>query len=160
GGATVGGFGVRSGIGRVRRATVALGVFAAAVAAARADDMAGEADVVLKGGALGDGTGAPRRPAGGAIKGGRAAAAGAFPGGPGARVIDVNGLVVAPGFIDLHNHSDEAILKPRTRNNLNFQTQGVTTIVTGNCGGGALDVRKYFDAIDRHGAGTNVIHLV
>jgi len=36
----------------------------------------------------------------------------------------------------------------------------VTTVVTGNCGGGALDVRKYLDEIDRHGAGTNVVHLV
>ncbi len=36
----------------------------------------------------------------------------------------------------------------------------MTTIVTGNCGGGVLDVAKYFAAIDAHGAGTNVIHLV
>ena len=44
--------------------------------------------------------------------------------------------------------------------NRNYLTQGVTTIVTGNCGGGALDVAKYFAAIDAHGAGTNVIHLI
>ena len=39
-------------------------------------------------------------------------------------------------------------------------TQGVTTIVTGNCGLGVVDAAKYFAAIDAHGAGTNVIHLV
>ena len=36
----------------------------------------------------------------------------------------------------------------------------MTTIVTGNCGGGALDVAKLLDAVDAHGAGTNVIHLI
>ena len=70
------------------------------------------------------------------------------------------GLIVAPGFIDLHTHSDEGIARPRTRLNANYLTQGVTTIVTGNCGGGVLDVARYFAAIDAHGAGTNVIHLV
>ncbi len=39
-------------------------------------------------------------------------------------------------------------------------TQGVTTIVTGNCGLGVIDAGKFFTAIDAHGAGTNVIHLV
>ena len=68
--------------------------------------------------------------------------------------------IVAPGFIDLHTHSDEEILKPGSRLNLNYLTQGVTTVVTGNCGSGPIDVAKYLAAIDAHGAGTNVIHLV
>ena len=84
------------------------------------------------------------------------------------RTIDARGLVAAPGFIDLHSHSDlpiyeggeSPILVPRTRYNYNFTSQGCTTIVTGNCGKGALDTRKYFDGIDRNGAGTNVVHLL
>jgi predicted amidohydrolase YtcJ len=118
------------------------------------------ADVVFKGGTVVDGTGAPRRPADVAVRGDRIVAVGSFEVEPGAKVIDASGLIVAPGFIDLHTHSDEGIIRPRTRLNANYLTQGVTTIVTGNCGGGALDVARYFAAIDAHGAGTNVIHLV
>jgi predicted amidohydrolase YtcJ len=72
----------------------------------------------------------------------------------------MSSLVVAPGFIDLHTHSDEEIVKPETRLNLNYLTQGVTTVVTGNCGSGPVDVAKYLAAVDANGAGTNVIHLV
>lgn len=118
------------------------------------------ADVVLQGGLVVDGTGAPGRRADVAIKGDRIVAVGDLEPGAGATVIDAKDWVVAPGFIDLHSHSDENILKPKTRSNFNFQTQGVTTIVTGNCGGGILDVEKYFRTLDEQGAGTNVIHLI
>jgi predicted amidohydrolase YtcJ len=118
------------------------------------------ADVVLKGGTLVDGTGAPRQRADVALRGDRIVAVGKFEADPNAKVVDVSALIVAPGFIDLHTHSDTGITQPKTRLNQNYLTQGVTTIVTGNCGGGALDVAKYFAAIDEHGAGTNVIHLV
>src|SRR4051794_10325886 len=118
------------------------------------------ADVVLRGGTLVDGTGAPGRRADLAVRGERVVAVGSFEAEPGAKVIDASGLIVAPGFIDLHTHSDEGITRTPTRLNANYLTQGVTTIVTGNCGGGALDVARYFAAVDSHGAGTNVIHLV
>ncbi len=118
------------------------------------------ADVVLKGGTVIDGTGAPRRQADVAIRGDRIVAVGAFSIDPKARVIDASAWIVAPGFIDLHSHSDRVITKPKTRSNLNYQDQGVTTIVTGNCGHGVLDVAAMLDEIDKEGAGTNVIHLV
>jgi N-acyl-D-aspartate/D-glutamate deacylase len=141
-----------------------LGCGSAAVALSNGDGQADPApvaaDVVLAGGLLIDGTGAPGRVADVAFKGDRIVAVGSFRADPKARVVDVNGLVVAPGFIDLHTHSDEVILKARTRSNRNYQAQGVTTIVTGNCGFGVLDVRAYLDAIDAKGAGANVIHLV
>jgi predicted amidohydrolase YtcJ len=136
-------------------------VLAACTAEGRAAPPAGiAADLILRGGTLIDGTGAPGRRADVAIRGDRIVAVGSFPAEPGARVIDASGLIVAPGFIDLHTHSDEGITRPRTRLNANYLTQGVTTIVTGNCGGGVLDVAKYFAAIDAHGAGSNVIHLI
>ncbi len=118
------------------------------------------ADIVLKGGTLIDGTGAPGRLADVAVRGDRIVAVGSFQTEPGAKSIDASGLIVAPGFIDLHTHSDSGITQAATRLNTNYLTQGVTTIVTGNCGGGVLDVARYFTAIDAHGAGTNVIHLV
>jgi predicted amidohydrolase YtcJ len=120
------------------------------------------ADVVLKGGTVVDGTGAPRRRADVAIRGDRIVAVGTFAVAPGStpKVIDASAWVVAPGFIDLHSHSDGPIVANRTRANRNFQTQGVTTIVTGNCGGGALDVARLLDEVDARGAGTNVIHLI
>jgi predicted amidohydrolase YtcJ len=131
-------------------------------ATARVDDKTPwiVADVVLKGGTLIDGTGAPPRLADVAFKGERIVAVGSFECDPKARIIDVSSLYVAPGFIDLHNHSDSEITKPRTRLNANYLTQGVTTIVTGNCGKGVLEVDKYLATIDGQGAGTNVVHLV
>jgi len=78
----------------------------------------------------------------------------------GAIRLDCTGLVVAPGFIDLHNHSDNPILKRDTRGNVNYLLQGCTTIVTGNCGSGHVDVAKYLASIDADGAGTHVAHLL
>src|SRR5438067_186775 len=65
------------------------------------------ADVVLKGGLLIDGTGTPGRRADLAVRGDRIVAIGSFEADPKARVIDASSLIVAPGFIDLHTHSDE-----------------------------------------------------
>ena len=118
-----------------------------------------DADLLLKGGTLIDGTGAPGQKADVALKGDRIVAIGQID-APEAEVIDVGGKIIAPGFIDLHSHSDGGIVEADRRSNLNFLRQGVTTVVTGNCGGGALDVGAYFGSIDKNGAGTNVIHLI
>jgi N-acyl-D-aspartate/D-glutamate deacylase len=69
-------------------------------------------------------------------------------------------LIICPGFIDLHNHSDQEILVNETRSAMNYLTQGCTTLVTGNCGSGPIDVAEYYDAIDQKGAGPNVMHLL
>jgi N-acyl-D-amino-acid deacylase len=119
-----------------------------------------QADYVIRGAVVHDGTGEAGRKADVAIRGERIVAVGQFDVDGNPRVIDGTGLVVAPGFIDLHTHCDGGIVQPATRLNLNYLTQGVTTIVTGNCGSGPVDVAAYFKKIEEGGAGTNVVHLL
>ena len=52
------------------------------------------------------------------------------------------------------------ILKPESRDAMCYLTQGCTTLVTGNCGGGRADIGKYYDDIDTEGAGINIAQLV
>jgi N-acyl-D-amino-acid deacylase len=119
-----------------------------------------DADLLLSEGTIYDGSGGEGALGDVAIKEGKIAAVGKFRRGDILRTIDCTGLIVAPGFIDLHNHSDAAIVSPEARANVNFLTQGCTTIVTGNCGGGPIRVKEYYDKIDAAGAGTNVAHLL
>lgn len=91
-------------------------------------------DLVITGGMLVDGTGSPARPACIGIDGDTIAYVGKDR-VRGKRAIDAAGSVVAPGFIDIHGHSDFTLLvDPRAASKL---TQGVTTEVVGNCGGWA-----------------------
>ena len=106
-------------------------------------------DVVIKGGTVFDGTGAPGRRVDIALQGDRLLAIGTdLATGPDTKVVDAAGLFIAPGFIDLHTHSDDEIIAARTQSNYNYLTQGVTTIVTGNCGFGPVDVASYYARID------------
>jgi N-acyl-D-aspartate/D-glutamate deacylase len=107
-----------------------------------------------------DGSGKPGLSGAIAIQGDRIVAVGRFAVQGQPRVIDGKGLIVAPGFIDLHTHSDNPIVRPATRANLNYLMQGVTTIVTGNCGSGPVDVAAFYKEIDEHGAGSNVAHQI
>jgi N-acyl-D-amino-acid deacylase len=89
-------------------------------------------DILIRGGEVIDGTGAPGRMADVAIRNGRIAAIEANRTESAARVIDAHGCVVAPGFIDIHTHSDFTLpLNPRAECKIR---QGVTTEVVGNCG--------------------------
>lgn len=125
-----------------------------------ASEPAVEADVVIRGATIVDGTGKPAYRGNLAIRGERIVGVGAFQVAGQPRVIDGTGLVVAPGFIDLHTHSDTQLGLPATRANLNYLLQGVTTVVTGNCGSGPVDVAAQFKKLAAGGVGTNVIHQV
>ena len=89
-------------------------------------------DVLIQGGLVVDGTGAPPRRADLGLRGARIEAVGEFSGARGARVIDAAGLVVAPGFIDSHAHDDQAVF--HRSSSLAKLSQGVTSVVVGNCG--------------------------
>ena len=90
------------------------------------------ADYILRGGEVIDGTGRARFRADVTIIGDRIAAVGAAERQAGAREIDVSGKIVAPGFIDVHTHDDRALFA--TPEMSAKASQGVTTVVTGNCG--------------------------
>ena len=79
------------------------------------------------------------------------------------RIVDGKGLIAAPGFIDLHTHCDTgspSIADEKGRDNDCYLFQGVTLVVTGNCGMGPTDVKEFFAKLDKNGVGTHVIHQV
>src|SRR4029079_13425243 len=76
------------------------------------------------------------------------------------QTIDCKGLIVCPGFIDLHNHSDSTITRDSGRSARCYLTQGCTTLVTGNCGGGPVDIARFYDELDAKGTGINIATLV
>ena len=99
-------------------------------------------DLLIRGGALIDGSGAPAMAGDLAIADGaiaRIAAPDAISPRAARRTIDVEGCMVAPGFIDAHTHDDMAVLK--TPEMLPKISQGVTSVVVGNCGISAAPIR-------------------
>ena len=96
-------------------------------------------DTVIRGGTIVDGSGKPGITGDVALDGGKIAQAGGKA-GPGKREIDANGLLVTPGFVDVHTHYDgqatwDSELAPSS-------WHGVTTVLMGNCGVGFAPVRK------------------
>jgi len=84
-----------------------------------------DADLVISGGNLHTGDGKPAQTGDIAIKGDRIVAVGTFQVSGNPRRIDAKGMIVAPGFIDLHTHSDYPMQKTPTNANLNYLLQGV-----------------------------------
>ena len=97
-------------------------------------------DIIIRGGTIVDGTGAPQRVADVAIEDGIIVAIAPTIDGPAREVIDATGRLVTPGFIDIHTHYDgqvswDTLMEPSS-------SHGVTTVVVGNCGVGFAPVRR------------------
>ncbi|MEQ1797025.1 MAG: D-aminoacylase [Lacibacter sp.] len=74
------------------------------------------------------------------------------------KIIDAKGLIVAPGFIDVHGHIESGIFERPTADNYIYD--GVTTVITGNCGGSADDLHQFFTRIDSMHTSINIASLI
>jgi N-acyl-D-aspartate/D-glutamate deacylase len=135
-------------------------------------------DLVVRGGKIVDGTGNPWYYGDVALRGDRIVAVGRVPAGSGRREIDARGLVVAPGFIDMHSHSDYVLLEDG--NAQSKIRQGVTTEVLGEGTSAGpyqgelpprgvsvagesrkwTTLRGYFEAVERAKISVNVVSYV
>jgi len=136
-----------------RAAALCIGLFMTLHAA----ETTAQYDIVIRGGTIVDGTGRPRFTGDVAIRAGRIVAVGQAK-GKARQTIVAKGLVVSPGFIDLHSHADRGILEFRSAEN--YIRQGVTTLVCGNCGSSPVDLGAFFQGLRDGGAGVNVAMLI
>lgn len=114
-------------------------------------------DLIIKNGRIVDGTGNSWFYGDVGVRNGRIAAVGKLDGAA-AKVIDAKGLIVAPGFIDVHTHIEGNDLRVPTAPN--FIMDGVTSVVTGNCGGSNTEIGAYFRQLDSIRMSINVATLI
>ncbi len=117
-----------------------------------------QADILIKNGKILDGTGNSWYYADIAIKDGKILKIGRLENYTAPKIIDASGLLVAPGFIDVHTHIEGDEMQNPTADN--FILDGVTTVVTGNCGSSAPDLHRYFRQLDSVKLSVNVASLL
>jgi N-acyl-D-amino-acid deacylase len=119
---------------------------------------AADYDILIRNARVVDGTGNPWYRADVGVRDGRIAAIGRLSTATAYKTIDAAERVIAPGFIDVHTHVEGAIEKvPRADN---YILDGVTSIVTGNCGGSRLTLGQWFAEVEKLGLGLNVASLI
>lgn len=114
-------------------------------------------DLVIVNGRIVDGSGNPWFRGSVAVTKGRIVRVGWFDTSNAKRVIDAKGKIVAPGFIDVHAHTENIYDQPLAEN---FIRMGVTTLVTGNCGGSTGNVGEFLDRIKTRPLAINISTLI
>lgn len=114
-------------------------------------------DLVIGNARIVDGTGNPWYRGSIAIKDGRVAKVGRYYRLAGKYYIDAKNQIVAPGFIDVHAHTEDIYEYPEAQN---FIRMGVTSLVTGNCGGSTVDVAEFLGRIKAKPLAVNIATLI
>lgn len=115
-------------------------------------------DLILKNGLIVDGTGDQAYAGDIAIIGNRIVKIGSLKESKAIETIDASGLVVTPGFIDVHTHCDRGIKRVPTVDN--YILQGVTTVIGGNCGGHPFPLQELFNDLEETGISINFGSLI
>jgi N-acyl-D-amino-acid deacylase len=114
-------------------------------------------DLLITNARIVDGSGNPWFRADVAIKDGRIARIGRLGPDTANRTIDARGQILAPGFIDVHTHVESVYNSPAAEN---FVRMGVTTLVTGNCGGSTTEVAEFLGRINKEPLAINLATLI
>jgi len=141
---------------RTRR--IALVAFVGAAAGLARDGELPLYETLIRNARIVDGSGGAWYRADIGVSRGRIARIGRLTGARARRVIDAQDRVAAPGFIDVHTHVEREL--PARPDAVNLVADGVTSIVTGNCGGSALPIGEWFGGLARAGTAVNVASLV
>lgn len=115
-------------------------------------------DMVLRDGKIIDGSGNPWYYGDVAVANGKIVAIGKIDDTDAKKILNVSGLIIAPGFIDVHTHIEGNDLKVPTAGN--FIGDGVTSVVTGNCGSSNTDIVRYFYQLDSVKTSINIATLI
>lgn len=116
------------------------------------------ADILIKNGRIIDGTGNSWYYADIAVKDGKIISIGKLSAATASKIIDAKGLIVTPGFIDVHGHIEGGVFERPTADNYIYD--GVTTVVTGNCGGSADSMKDFFRQLDSMKTSINIASLI
>src|ERR1043166_5684336 len=114
-------------------------------------------DIVITNARIVDGTGNPWFRGSIPIKNRRIEKVGFFDASYAKQTIDAHSQIVAPGFIDVHTHVEDIYDNPAAEN---FIRMGVTSLITGNCGGSELDIRSFLGRIKEKPIAVNMGTLV
>ena len=125
-------------------------------------------DLLIVGGRVVDGSGNPWFYGDVGVRDGRIVAVGRLAGHPAARTVDAGGMLVMPGFIDIHSHADDALAQysglrnadPKRRAAPNLVMQGITTVVVNQDGRSPWPIREQAATLTQSGVGPNVALMV
>ena len=119
--------------------------------------LATDYDLLITNARIIDGTGNPWFRGSIGVKDGKIAAVGRLIGATAKQTIDARNQIVAPGFIDVHAHTEDIFNHPAAEN---FVRMGVTSLITGNCGGSVIDVAGFLGRYKEKPLAVNLATLI